>query len=139
MGITKLKALKAQAVALYKKSETNCRELGKKLIEIRHACGHGDYGKWLKQSDIDRNHANYCTRLIEKPREEKATARDRAVSKVAKGFRKLCAAAAEGKVDKAQAAANAIYAAVEKVLLAAKEAKKEAAKEAKPKAMAAHA
>jgi hypothetical protein len=62
--------LQAVAVECWKADQTSAEELGAALVAVKANMAHGEYTKWLKKEKIDRNRANYCTRLVEKAKKK---------------------------------------------------------------------
>jgi hypothetical protein len=104
---TALQKLQDRAIALWEKEQSNARELGKTLVEIRDKMGYGEFGKWWKEKKLDQNRVSYCMRLVEgKVADAKAKAkgspRTKAVADVTKDLRKLYDLANADKEDAAK-------------------------------------
>jgi hypothetical protein len=55
--------------AAFSRSQATAREFGEALTRVKDGMLYGQYTNWLKENGIDRNRANYCTRLV-KPKKD---------------------------------------------------------------------
>jgi hypothetical protein len=54
----------------FARSQMTARELGEALSKVKKGMLYGQYTNWLKENGIDRNRANYCTRLVAPKKDE---------------------------------------------------------------------
>lgn len=121
LAVTAVRLFKADAVAL-QKSESAAKEAGDALLAVRKARPEGGFGKWVRENlgrgEAVRQRVYYCLRLAEG--KQHASKPDKDVQTIAKGFRKLRAAAKEGDIVAAQKAAERIRTKVDEMLADAK-------------------
>jgi DNA polymerase III sliding clamp (beta) subunit (PCNA family) len=49
---------------VFGRSQESATALGAALVELKKVTPHGEFKKWLKGNDIDRNRASYCMRVV---------------------------------------------------------------------------
>jgi hypothetical protein len=100
-------ALQSKAVALWTKDQSNARDLGKMLLEIRALMPHGAFKEWWTREKLDQSRVSYCMRLAQgKVAEAKAQAksspRAKALLSITKKLRSLYDLAEAGDVQGAK-------------------------------------
>lgn len=122
-------ALQNKAVTLWKRDESNAKELGTVLLQIKTIIGHGKFTAWFTKAGLEQNRVSYCMRLaapegnkVQAAKERvKKTPRAKALRIVLKKLAKLYDVAEEGDAEKAKELFREIRADIEARFLVALE------------------
>lgn len=106
----KVVALQDKTVTLWKKDESNAKELGIVLLQIKTIIGHGKFGKWCQKAGLEQNRVSYCMRLaapegnkVQAAKERvKKSPRAKALRDVLKKVSALYDLAEQGETEKAK-------------------------------------